>query len=218
MMLCYLFNFLFMQSVVVGETLATNFLAYLAYIMYYSHRCREVTKKINKQLYKKAIRYVLGLLLLFDIFVVGYDFGTGTYKHTLLPNGHCSFFVQTEYDTTRLLDAYGYVNEIIQILLLVVYFVYYYKLNKMLKMVHHMVSTDTQQNKLFLKIAIMMGASLGISQISLASSWYFDSEMFLNLAEFFFLIQQCVIVCLFMCSKKILRLWKQRCCTTETSS
>ena len=32
--------------------------------------------------------HVLGLLLLFDIFVVGYDFGTGTYQHTRTP---CTF-------------------------------------------------------------------------------------------------------------------------------
>ena len=210
MMPCYLFNFLFMQSVVVGETFATTFLAYLAYSMYYSYRCREVTKEMNKKLYKRAVTYVLGLLLLFDIFVIGYDFGTGTYKHTLLPNGHCSFFVQTEYDTTRLLDAYGYFNEITQISLLAAYFVYYYKLKKMFKIVRHMPNTDTQQNRLLLKIAIMMGANLGISQISLASSWYFDSEMFLNLAGFFFLIQQIVIMFLFMCSKKMLQLWKAK--------
>ena len=105
MMPCYLFNFVFMQSVVVGETFATTFLAYLAYIMYYSYRGREVTKDINKKLYKYALMYVLGLLLLFAIFVVGYDFGTGTYQHTLLPNGHCSYIVQSEYNTIVLLHA-----------------------------------------------------------------------------------------------------------------
>ena len=88
-----------MESTVIGETFSTTMLAYLAYIMYYSYRGREVTKEINKKLYKYAIRYVLGASILFGIFVVGYDFGTGTYKHTLLPNGHCIHFI-----TLRLLD------------------------------------------------------------------------------------------------------------------
>ena len=153
--------------------------------------------------------YVLGLLLLFDIFVVGYDFGTGTYQHTLLLNGHCSFFVQSEYDTTRLLDAYGYVNEIIQISLLVAYFVYYYKLNKMLTIVRHMANTDTDQDRLFLKIAIMMGSSLGISQIALTSSWYFDNELFLNMAGLFFLIQQCAVMLLFMFKEDVTTLQRE---------
>ena len=149
MMPCYLLNFLFIQFGVGDEAFATSFLAYLAYIMYYSYKSREVTEEMNKRLYKYAITYVLGLSLLFGIFVVGYDFGTGTFKHTLLPNGHYSFVVQSEYNTVGLLHAYGYVNKIIQILLLVAYFVYYFKLNKMLKMVCRMANIDMQQNQLF---------------------------------------------------------------------
>ena len=81
------------------------------------------------------IAYIIGLLLWFNIFVVSYDFGTGTYTHTLLPNGLCSYFVQTQYNTTRILGTYSYNNEIIQISLLMAYFYYYYKLTKALKMV-----------------------------------------------------------------------------------
>ena len=169
--LCYLFYYLLMQSIVVSETFATTFLAYLAYIMHYSYRRREVTEEINKKLYKYAVVYVIGLSLLFGISVVCYDFGTGTYKHTLLPNGHCSFFDQGKYKTLRVTDAYAYLNEIIKIIILAAYFVYYYKLNKMLKMDRHIPNTDTQQNRLFLKIAIMMGASLGISEIVYPLSW-----------------------------------------------
>ena len=128
---CYLFYFLFIQLVVVADTFATTSLAYFAYLMHSTYKSREVTKEIN---YKNAIMYVLGVLLLFNIFIVGYDFSTGTYKRALLPNGHCSFFVPLEYNTVKLLYAYSYFNEIIQILFPVASFVYYYKLNKMLTM------------------------------------------------------------------------------------
>jgi len=92
---CYAFYFLYMQSVVVGETFATCILAYLAYLMHESYRCREVKKQNKQRFYKHSAKYVLGLLLLFNIIIASYDFGTGTYKYMLLPNGHCSYFVQT---------------------------------------------------------------------------------------------------------------------------
>ena len=68
MMPCYLFYFLFMQSVVVADTFATTFLAYFAYLMHSTYKSQEVTKEINKKYYKNAIMYVLGVLLLFNIF------------------------------------------------------------------------------------------------------------------------------------------------------
>ena len=213
LMPCYLFYFLLMESVVISETFATTFLAYLAYIMYYSYRGREVTKDVNKKLYKYATSCVLGASILFGIFVVGYDFGTGMYKHTLLPNGHCVNFM--EYNTLRLVDAYTYINEIVKVFLLVAYFVYYYKFNKMIVIVHNMPNTDTQQNRLFLKIAIMMGASLGISQIAYPFSLILDNELFLYMAANFLLVQQCAIFLLLMCSNKVSQLCKERFCTAE---
>ena len=181
---CYLFYFLFMESTVIGETFSTTMLAYLAYIMYYSYRGREVTKEINKKPYKYAIRYVLGASILFCIFVVGYDFGTGTYKHTLLPNGHCVNFI--DYNTLRLMDSYAYINEIVKVFLLVTYFVYYYKFNKLFTIIRSMPKTDTQQNRLFLKIAIIMGVNLGISQMAYPFWWIFNNELFLYMAAIFF--------------------------------
>lgn len=45
--------------------------------------------------------------------------------------------------------------------ILAAYFAYYYKLNKMFKLIHHRVSTvDTEQNQLFIKIAVQVKASL----------------------------------------------------------
>lgn len=87
-----------MQSVVVADTFATAFLACFAYLMRSTYQSQEVTKEINMKYYNNAIMYILGILLC-NIFIVGYDFGTGTYKRALLQNGHCSFFVPLEYNT-----------------------------------------------------------------------------------------------------------------------
>ena len=218
--LCYLFFFLFMQSQIVFEGFATCTIAYLAYIMRHSYKGRELTVKLNKKLYKYSIMYVLGLLLLFNIFIVSYDFGTGTYKHVILPNGHCDFVSSTEYDTKQIVHANTTLNKVIQIIMIVVYFVYYYKLNKMLKMARSMVvNTDQQQNRLFFKIAVTMGATIGISEIIFVFNWLagriFTVAIIGALGLF---IQQCVIVILIMCSRNVPQLCKERFCTIGTPS
>ena len=217
MLFCYLSNFLFMQLSVVSETFATASLAYLALLMRYSYKSIEMSKQINKRLYKYGITCVIGVALLFGFVVVTYDFGTGTYKHTLLPNGHCSYLAQSQYDTLGLFHAHHYANEITQMILLTVYFVYYYKHNKALKMVRKMANNDTQQNKFFFKIALTMGATLGIAQVLFPIFWYFDNEIGLRIVSLIFLIQRCIIMSLYMCSKKMSRLWKQKLCKTKIS-
>ena len=162
---CYLLFFMIIQSAVVTEGFGTCIIAYLAYVMRQSYRSIPVTKQHKKQLYKYSIRYVLGLLFLFNIFVVSYDFGTGAYKYTLLPNGHCSFINQTEYDTIALVQVNNTIGKLLQGILLVVYFVYYYRINRKLKMIRNLAShPNKEQNRLFFKIAVIMGATIGISK------------------------------------------------------
>ena len=177
-----------------------------------------MTKEINKQFYKHSVMCVLGQLLLFGIFVVGYDFGTGIYKNTLLPNGHCRFTVQSdsEYNTTVVFQIYAHINKIIQVLLLVAFFIYYYKLRKMLTLVHKLANdAATQQNQMFLKVGITIGAAIGISHMMFALTLYLDKETFITIAGFFIIIQQGVIMSFYI--KKMSQLCKERFCTTETS-
>ena len=217
---CYLLWFLHMESIMSWEGSATCIIAYLAYIMRHSYKCREVTKELNKKLYKYSIVYVLGSLLLFTIFIVSYDFGTGAFKLVILPNGHCDFVVQLKYNTTKIVLAYAILNKIIQIILLVIYFVYYYKLNRMLKMVHDMVANgNQQQNRLFLKIAITMGVTIGIANFIFMYNRFISQTAILGMVGILSLFtQQCVIVILILCSKNVSRLCKERFCTAGTSS
>ena len=204
-----------MQSQMVAEGFATCIIAYLAYIMHHSYKGRELTEKLNKKLYKYSMVYVLGLLFLFNIFIVSYDFGTGAYKHVILPDGHCSFINPTEYDTIEIAHAHNTLNKAIQITLIVVYFVYHYKLNKMLKMVHSMiVNTDQQQNRMFLKIAITMGVTIGISEFIFIFNRFVSISIVGIIGALALLIQQCAIVVLIMCSRNVPQLCKERFCTT----
>ena len=65
-----------------------------------------------------------------------------------------------EYDTTQIAQAYSIISKIIQAILLAVYFVYYYQLNKALRMVRTLaLNTDHKQNNLYFKLAATMAAT-----------------------------------------------------------
>ena len=112
---CYLIYFVFMQSSMVSEGSATCITAYFAYVMRQCCKCREVTKAHNKQFYKSSMKYIFGSLLLFDILIFSYDFGTATFQQVILPNGHCSYYGSLEYDTRKIAQAYYTINKIIQL-------------------------------------------------------------------------------------------------------
>ena len=209
---CYLLFFLIIQSAVVTEGFATCIIAYLAYVMCQSCRSISVTKQLNKQFYKYSIRYVLGLLFLFNVFIVSYDFGTGAYKYTLLPNGHCSFINQTEYDTIAIVQVNNTLSKLLQSILFVVYFVYYYRINRKLKMIRSLAShTDKEQNRLFFRIAMIMGATIGISKFLFIFKTFIIPMPVIGAIGFIsLLIQQCVIVVVYMCSRHMQRLCKIR--------
>ena len=76
---CYLLYFVFMQLLMMGEASATCITAYLTYVMRQSCRSREVKNIHNKKFYKNSINYIFGSLLLFDILILSYDFGTGAF-------------------------------------------------------------------------------------------------------------------------------------------
>ena len=216
---CYLIYFVFMQSLMVSEGSATCITAYFAYVMHQSCKCIEVTKAHNKQFYKTSIKYIFGSLLLFDILIFSYDFGTATFQHVTLPNGHCSLYTRMEYNTIKIGYAYNNFSKIIQITLLVLYFVYYYKLNKMLKMVRTLaVNADRQQNRLFCKLAITMAATIGISPFFYIYARFSSTHAVRIVGGLSVLIQRCVILFLFTTSKKVLQLCKKRFCTPGVSS
>ena len=162
---CYLTYFAFMQSSMISEGSATCIIAYLAYVMRQSCKSIEVKKVQNKQFYENSMKYIFGSLLLCDILIFSYDFGTATFQHVVLPNGHCSFNDQLENDAVKIAQANNVLNKISQNILLVAHFVYYYKLNKMLRMIRTLaVKVDHQQNRLYFKLAITMAATIGIAQ------------------------------------------------------
>ena len=216
---CYLLYFLFMQLLMMSEASATCITAYLAYVMRQSCRSREVKNIHNKQFYKNCINYIFGSLLLFDILILSYDFGTGAFQNVLLPNGHCSSLAQMEYDTIQIAQAYTIISKIIQAILLAVYFVHYYQLSNALRMVNTLaLNADHKQNRLYFKLAATMAATIGISQFFFIYIIFIDFTIIVGIVGIFMLlIQQCVIIILFTSSKKVVQLCQDRFCVTGTS-
>ena len=64
---------------------------------------------------------------MFGIFIVSYDFGTASDEHVILPNGHCTYAAQLDYDTIKMFYIITPLNKTIQMLLFASYFIYYYK-------------------------------------------------------------------------------------------
>ena len=80
-------------------------------------------------------------------------------------------------------------------------------------------NTNRKSNKLFLKIAITMGVTIGISKFIFIYNRAVSQTVTVGtVGALTLLVQQCVIVVLLMCSKKVLRLCKERFCTTGASS
>ena len=216
---CYPFIFLFIQSEIATEGFSTCILGYLAFVMHHSLKVKQVTKHLNKKLYRRSLKYVLGSLLFFDIFIVSYDFGTGASKHTLLPNGQCSFNYHSGYDTITVAAFNNILNKILQVTFLVIYCVCYYKLNKMLKFVRTLaVNHDRQTNKLLCKIALMMGATIRASHfIFIFSVYAVPIPNAFAVGGVCLLLQQCLILILMMSSRKMARLCREKFSTTEAS-
>ena len=216
---CYPFIFSFIQSEIATESFSTCILGYLAYIMHHSLKSRQVTKQLNKQLYKHCLKYVLGSLLLFDIFIISYDFGTGASKNTLLPNGRCSFNFHSGYDTIAVVAFNNVLNKVLQLIFLVIYFVCQYKLNKMLKIVRTLaVNQDRRLSTLLCKIAVTMGATVRASHFVFIFSVYAISiPNAFAVGGVCLLLQQCTILTLMMTSRKMSRLCKERCSKEESA-
>ena len=89
----------------------------------------------------------------------------------------------------------------------------------MLSIVQSMASTDKQQNRMFLKIALAMGATIGVSNLAFIYNTFIDFLPILTIiGNTCLFIQQCVIMSLFMCSKKMSQLCKAKIVPAETSS
>ena len=200
--ICHTAIIFFMISYAGTELFATTILAHLAYIMYRCYNLKsEISSKNKNFLFRCYSAYVFITLVLLFFVTITYDWRTENGRYTLLPNGRCNFIDKYSYKTLFLSDVIVITNKFVQITMFLAYLVYFYKL----KMAFCDGETSIQYNQMLFRIAIAMGATIGLSQFI----WMllaFDSEYsdIISISgTILLLIQQIVIMTSFMCTRKI---------------
>ena len=209
--ICHTIMVIYVMAFMGTEVFATDMLTHLAYIMY---RCRNLKSEISTKqsyfLFKWYATYAFGTLLLFACLTISYDLITGSGKYLLLPDGRCSF-LPSSYEAIFIRNIFVFINKVIQIVMFITYLVYLYKV--IVDIGNGEVSS--QYNKALSKIAIGMGATIGLSFFIwiLPIDQKYSYITAISGAVFLF-IQQCVIMSSYLCTKKMSELWK-KCYSTK---
>jgi len=132
--ICHTIVVLFIMAMISNDAFATNILTHLAYIMYCCYNLKpEISKRKDKFLFKCYIGHAIITVVLFVFLTIAYDLRTGHGQYTTLPNGHCNFIDQYSYETLFLSDIAVFINKLVQIIVFVVYLVYFYKFKNICK-------------------------------------------------------------------------------------
>ena len=143
-----------------SEIFATNLLSFLAYLTYRCYHLKsEISKKTSQFLLRCYTGYAVFALVLLFFVTIAYDWRTGNGKYTILANGHCNHIDYSTYDTLYFSNFIIGINKFLQIIMFSAYLVYYYKFN--LNVCPAQISL--QYNRDLVKIAIAMGASVGLA-------------------------------------------------------
>ena len=217
-MICYIIWFVFMHAGITAEVATTCVMAILAYTVHSSYKCIELKMKDLKRFYKRSVIYIVGLPLLFQIFMISYDVSTGAYQHTILPNGHCSFVAENPYVTVRIPFANIFFNRILQVIFVVAYFTYHYKIKSELKLIRKMKTSNKKKDHSHFKLAVAMTATMGISKIFYFLNGFAEDldlrSLFYSLGTNFLLLQQALNFILLLSLSKVARLCRERFCKT----
>ena len=207
--ICHSVMISFMMSDTGSELFATTLLSHLAYLMYRSYWLKpEISDKNKQLLFKYYVAYAFITLVLLFFLTITYDWRTENGRYTLLPNGHCDHIDQYAYKTLFLGEVIGVINKFIQIAMFLAYLFYFYKL----KADFRDAPDSARYNRELFKIAIAMGATVGLSRLIWILVVFDPSYSFtINTSgATLLLIQQVVIMTIFMCTRKISELCKAR--------
>ena len=203
---CYIVAIVILISGASIEALATCILHQIAYIMYSSKKLRAIQLEESKQRFTYYMIYVLGTAMFTLFLMICYDLATGDYKALLQPDGHCiDLYGHPDYGTAQIGLSISAINKMAQFVLFIAYLYYMYKLNKNITN----PAVLEKQQPLLRKIGTAMGAVVGLAYLMHIVDAIFNigPDILVTLIFGLFLTQQCVILAIFMCSKKIRRLF-----------
>ena len=206
--ICHTALIVFIMAAATYEVFATNILTHLAYTMYRCHKLKSgMSDKRSQFLFRCYLAYALITLVLLFFFVIPYDWRTGNGRYTLLPNGHCAFVDDYSYETLFLAEIPTAINKLIQMSMFIAYIVYYIKFNMKIRS----TQTSIRYNRDLFRIAIAMGATFDLSYFVFIflvfDSEYVDTIIGVS-GALSLLIQQCVIMMIFLNTDKMSRLCK----------
>ena len=201
---CYVCTIGLLLSAISIEALGTSILSYIAVIMRRSYkRQSQISKKDSQRHFQNYAIYSLGTMLLALFLIISFDVATGNYKDTLQQNGRCILFDVNAYSTLQIGIIFSVFNKIVQVVRFITYLYYTYKIKKDIGGARG--SSDV--NPYLHKLAVSMGAFIGLASFLYLLLTVLDpGTAIFPFTQALFLMQQCVIVAIFLCSKKVCRL------------
>ena len=161
----------------------------------------QISKQTSQCHFRYYVIYTLGSMLLVLFLYICYDVATRNYKSALQANSQCTVAEIRFYNTLVIPFTVNAINKTAQLMLFFMYLYYTYQLSKDISDAG--VSND--QQSLLHKIASVMGAVIGLPHILHVFSTVFHLDpvwIFIAVAGCF-LLQQCLIVVILLCSKKV---------------
>ena len=202
---CYTRIISFSLAIVYTEAISTCLLSHIVSTMRRSYKLRsQMSNETSKRHFRSYMIYTIGMILLVLLLMICYDMATGNYKDTLLPNGQCGQVEVKSYGALAAVFTANGINKIAQLVLFVTYLYYSYKLYKDVSDAG--ISND--HLSLMHKIATAMGMLIGLHYFLAVSPAIFSLDITL-VGPFIigaFLIQQCTIIAILLCTKKVYNL------------
>jgi len=201
-LICRILTHFAIQGFMIREASSTCILTYIIHLM---HRSYHLRPGVPKYLFRYYMSYILGTLTLFNIIAISYDLATGNGAHLFSPNGYCEYATPDVYSVVTIVTGYNNLNKAFQVGMFVAYLFYFYKFYK------RGVVSDKQLHRELTRISITIGASVGISQVVwvLATiAGYMSFAIIFGLLSF--IVQQFVMMAIFMCDKKVVELCKKK--------
>ena len=209
----------FIFLIMILESYSTCILFHITYTMYRSFKLKS---RMPKNLLFFYNCFVFGVLAVFAVIMIGYDLYSGNGKQTVLPGGYCLFINDYSYETLRIKDFQTTPNKIAQLSFFIIFLFYYCKQrNTIVPGGDDSYRTSIQISKQLFRIAVAMGAAVGIARTIwvttaiFAPSYAYISTTVGILAQ---LLQQCVVMASFTCTRKMSRLCRDRFCPHPAES
>jgi len=174
---------------------ATCMLHFLAYILYRSHRLQQITKEERQSLFRWYVTYILGSVFAVSFLTLSYDVGVNNGAH-IFPRTDCSAIDGLVRHGANVITT---INKSIQIVLFAVYLYYKYQLNKDVQNSTILISQEKQLHR----IAVAMGTTVGIAHLFYIIHVLFGFRLALAFSYLSFLMQHCMIMASFLCTKKM---------------